>query len=119
MRAYSEDLRERIVQAVDAGMSKSAAAHLFEVSLNSVKRYVTLKHSTGHLTPKPRPGQKANISGEKVEILREQIRAKPDATLAQQAEQWEQTEGVKLSRSTFSRTLKRYKISYKKKSKSQ
>src|SRR5947209_4544267 len=100
-------------------MSKREAARVFGISKGSVKRYVKLKQTTGQLVPKPRPGQKANISGEKVAILREQIKQNPDATLAERAEQWEQTQGVKLNRSTFSRTLKRHKISYKKKSKSQ
>src|SRR5436853_4696724 len=117
MKAYSEDLRDRIVQAVDAGMNKSETARLFGVSLNSVKRFVKLKQATGQLSPKPRVGKKASISGDKVENLREQIKQTPDATLAERAEQWEQTQGVKLSRSTFSRTLKRLKITYKKKSK--
>ena len=119
MKAYSEDLRERIVAAVESGMNKCEAARVFGVCLNSVKRYVSLKHSTGQLAPKPRAGQKANISGAKVEILRQQIKANPDATLQQHSDQWEQTQGVKLSRSTFSRTLKRHKITYKKKPKSQ
>jgi transposase len=39
MKPYSEDLRTRIVQAVEGGAFKSAAAHLFGVCLSSVKRY--------------------------------------------------------------------------------
>jgi len=42
MKAYSEDLRRKIVQAIEQrGMSKSQAARLFAVSLSSVKRYVS------------------------------------------------------------------------------
>src|SRR5215217_7441995 len=41
MDAYSEDLRKKIVEAVEKrGMKKSEAARLFGVSLSSVKRYV-------------------------------------------------------------------------------
>jgi hypothetical protein len=39
MRAYSEDLRKKIVAAIERGMPKARAARLFEVSLSSVKRY--------------------------------------------------------------------------------
>jgi transposase len=39
MRAYSEDLRKKIVSAVERGMPKAQAARLFDVSLSSVKRY--------------------------------------------------------------------------------
>jgi transposase len=41
MSGYSEDLRRRIVLAVEGGMSsKAQAARTFSVSLSSVKRYV-------------------------------------------------------------------------------
>ncbi len=40
MNGYSEDLRMRVVSAVERGMSKSQAARTFSVSLSSVKRYV-------------------------------------------------------------------------------
>jgi transposase len=39
MRAYSEDLRKKIVAAIERGMSKAQAARTFDVSLSSVKRY--------------------------------------------------------------------------------
>jgi transposase len=43
MSGYSEDLRTRIVSAVEGGMSKAQAARTFSVSLSSVKRYVNNK----------------------------------------------------------------------------
>ncbi len=42
MKAYSEDLRQKVVQAVERGMPKSQAARLFGISLSSVKRYSRL-----------------------------------------------------------------------------
>jgi putative transposase len=40
MKAYSEDLRKKVVQAVERrGTSKAEAARLFGISLSSVKRY--------------------------------------------------------------------------------
>jgi DNA-binding CsgD family transcriptional regulator len=42
MPAYSEDLGAKIAHAVEAGMGKSETARVFGISLNSVKRYVTL-----------------------------------------------------------------------------
>ena len=52
MKPYSEDLRKRIVRAVEEGMSKSAAARLFGVSLSSVKRYMRLASREASLSPK-------------------------------------------------------------------
>jgi transposase len=37
MKSYSEDLRSKIVRAVDGDMGKSQAARTFGVSLSSVK----------------------------------------------------------------------------------
>jgi transposase len=42
MKPYSEDLRKSIVNALQSGMSKSAASRLFGVSLSSVKRYARI-----------------------------------------------------------------------------
>jgi len=39
MRPYSENLRRKIVAAVERGMTKSEATRTFGVSLSSVKRY--------------------------------------------------------------------------------
>jgi transposase len=47
MKPYSEDLRTSIVRAVEGGMSNSAAARLFGVSLSSVKRYLRLVERGG------------------------------------------------------------------------
>src|SRR5215207_2790493 len=52
MKAYSEDLRQKVVQAVQQrGTSKSQAARLFGISLSSVKRYTTLADRGEPLTP--------------------------------------------------------------------
>jgi transposase len=52
MKAYSEDLRRKIVQAVGGGMGKSEVAPTLGVSLSSIKRYVGMAHQGRSLTPK-------------------------------------------------------------------
>jgi transposase len=43
MKAYSEDLPQKVVQAIEQrSMSKSQAARLFGISLSSIKRYAKL-----------------------------------------------------------------------------
>jgi transposase len=53
MRAYSEDLRNKIVAAIERGMSKAQAARLFDVSLSSVKRYARIVRQGDSLIPNP------------------------------------------------------------------
>jgi transposase len=57
MKSYSEDLRRKIVAAVERGMSKSEAARLFDVSLSSVKRYSRMAYQGNSLAPKKKPGR--------------------------------------------------------------
>src|SRR3954447_10281031 len=52
MKAYSEDLRRKVVEAVEQrGMGKSEAARSFGVSLSSVKRYVGKARQGSSLSP--------------------------------------------------------------------
>ena len=52
MNAYSEDLRRKIVEAVERGMLKSEAAHTFGVGISFVKRYVATYREGRSLAPK-------------------------------------------------------------------
>ena len=49
MKAYSEDLRKKIVTSIERGMSKAQAARRFDVSLSSVKRYSRTASQGGSL----------------------------------------------------------------------
>jgi integrase len=68
MNGYSEDLRSRVVSAVEGGMSKSQAARTFSVSLSSVKRYVNKAQRGESLAPKKSPGSAPKL-GEKARKL--------------------------------------------------
>ena len=57
MKPYSEDLRTRIVRAVENGMSKSGVARLFGISLSSVKRYSRIASRGGSLQPRKGGGR--------------------------------------------------------------
>jgi predicted transcriptional regulator len=47
MKAYSEDLRQKIVDALKRGTPKNEAASLFGVSLSSVKRFAKMDRERG------------------------------------------------------------------------
>jgi hypothetical protein len=58
MKAYSEDLRRKVVHALEQrGISKSEAARLFGISLSSVKRYARLVDRGEPLTPRKGGGR--------------------------------------------------------------
>src|SRR5579859_1547314 len=114
MKAYSPDLRSRIVDAVDAGMSKAEAARRFDVALSSVKRYVRRQAATGSLDPTPRPGRTPLIRPQDVEAVRAQLREHPAAYLDEHCALWEQTHGMRVSSITMSRAIRRAGFTRKK-----
>src|SRR5262245_75096 len=81
MRAYSTDLRERMVRAVASGQPMGEAARRFEVGVNSVKHYVLQQQATGSLTPKPIPGRPRTIGPQYDAILLARLAEAPDATV--------------------------------------
>jgi transposase len=107
MRAYSMDLRERIVQAVASGQPQTVVARTFGVGVATVRRYVTQQRMSGSLTPKRHPGPAFRISPADHPTLRAQVAAAPDATLAEHCTAWEQTHGVRVSPPTMCRALRR------------
>src|SRR5215210_3476273 len=86
MNAYSEDLREKIVQALRRGMGKSQAARTFSVSLSSVKRSAKMDEEDRSLAPKKRPGSKPKIDERASKLLEEDIKERPSITLQQRCE---------------------------------
>lgn len=114
MKAYSLDLRERVVRAVANGMTKSRAARTFAVSLATVKNYVRQRQQTGSLAPKPIPGRPREIPSEQEAAFVAELRAAQDATLDELRARWKQVAGVTVSSATMSRTIKRLKWTRKK-----
>lgn len=114
MKAYSIDLRARIVQAVANGMSKAEAARVYDVGLSTVKRYVKQRAAAGHLRPKPLPGRARRIGAAAEAALRAQVAAHPDATLDEHRRRWAAAGGAAVSRATMSRTLVRLGLPLKK-----
>jgi putative transposase len=62
MKAYSVDLRTKIVQSVKKGVSKSETARRFGVNRSTVGRYLKRLDESGSLAPKNAPGGKARFT---------------------------------------------------------
>lgn len=114
MNAYSEDLRKKIVEALDRGSTKSEAARSFGISRSSVKRYAKLADEGRPLTPKRRPGLKPKLDEAARRLLEEDLEQRPAATLRQRLKFLRRVVGVSVSESTVSRVLRRLGWSRKK-----
>jgi transposase len=115
MKAYSEDLRQKVVQAVhQRGTSKSQAARLFGISLSSVKRYTKLASGGESLAPRKGGGRPPIADETTKRLLEEDIRTRPAATVKERRHYLESIAGKTLSESTLRRLLKRMSFSRKK-----
>ena len=79
-KPYSQDLRERVVRAVETGASCHEAAAAFEVSPSSAIRWVARWRQTGSPAAKPMGGKRSPLDVHKPWLL-ELIAAEPDLTL--------------------------------------
>ena len=108
MKAYSIDLRKRIVEQVKKGSSVENAARRYKVSTRSAYRYVEAERR-GELEPKSSWGGSRKVEPEK---LREAVARRPDATLAELAQE------AKVHFTTVWHALRRMGITRKKKRRS-
>ena len=113
MRAYSTDLRERIVSAVERGKgSLRELADLFVVSLSTIVRLLRHYRASGSVLPKAHGGGPSPLlDADACQRLRDLVREQPEATLAELQERL----GIPCSPSTLCRTLQRLGLSRKKK----
>src|SRR5687767_2574982 len=96
------DLRERVVAAVDGGMSQEQAAAVFGVSVNTVGRYLARRRATGSLAATV---QRHGPAPEKKARLHARLTVAADATLAEHAAAFAESEGVTVSLATMSRAI--------------
>src|SRR3954465_486979 len=106
MRAYSMDLRERIVAAVDAGLPQAQAAERFGGSLRSVERYLSSRRGGGSpAATEQRHGREPKIRRQLQAWLPERLEAAADATLAEHVAAFVAAGGPRVSLSAMSRAI--------------
>lgn len=113
MRAYSIDLRKRIVKAIEEGESQKAVAERYQVCRWTVNKFVRL-YKEGNLEPKKHPGQPAWLSKEDSKKLKKQVEKYPDLTLDEHSDLLYEKTGLKLARSTMHKYLDKMNLSLKK-----
>jgi transposase len=114
MRAYSQDLRERVAHAVAAGTPKTIIARTFSVSIASVTKYAALHRVDRSLVPGKSSGRPKAIPAAHYADLERQLEQNHEATLAEHVALWEASHGVTMTVSTMYRTIRRIGWTYKK-----
>jgi transposase len=106
MKAYSQDLRERVIAAVEAGQqSRPEIAEIFEVSESTIDKWVKRWRDTGSVAALPFGGGRQRTLKECTSIIRAEVKRQPDVTLDELCERVATQTGVSASRSMMSREL--------------
>lgn len=112
MKPFSQDLRERIVDAYESGkVSLAEIGRRFSVSGKVVGKLVRQKRELGTLAPQVhRRGRKPAVSGEKETQLRKHLEKYPDATVLERRDAL----GLNCSEKTLWQTLRKLGWRFKK-----
>src|SRR3954449_11353174 len=82
-QSYSEDLRARVLAAVDGGLAARAAARLFRVSVSYIYKALIRRRRTGEVSASAQRGHRPRkLSPAQEAALSTPIAAHPDLTLA-------------------------------------
>jgi transposase len=114
MKALSQDLRQRVVDALQQGQTRRQVAERFAISLSSVARLARQFKEQRHLQPKPIPGRTRAVRPCEHESLRALVAADKNATLLSLAAAFEQQTGRRVSISAMQRNLRWLENSHKK-----
>jgi transposase len=112
-KAYSEDMRARVIAEVESGASRRAAAEEFDVSASAAIIWVKCFRETGRCTAKPRGGSVSPLE-KHADFLLGLIARRPDLTLDEAVLAMHRHK-IPGSRSAMWRFFKRHNVTFKKK----
>src|ERR687883_1155694 len=100
MKAYSLDLREKIVESVKKGVSKSETARRFGIHRATVRRRCKRLDEHGTLQSRKAPGKAPKLDEKARKLLVEDLQERPWATHSQRAQFLFAVMGVRVSEAT-------------------
>jgi len=117
MKAYSLDLRQRIVEAYKhQEESVRSCAQRFKVSRSYVQKLLKQDREQGNLAPLAHAGGVPGKLANQEDLVRQLLVEKNDATLEELCQQIQQRSGISVSQSTLCRFLLRLNLTRKKNS---
>lgn len=115
MKAYSIDLREKIVKAYSQGnISIRKVAERFGVAKSFVQKLLKLNKNQGHVEPRKPGGTLKGKLDESEAQLAAMVEKYPDKTLLEYCEYWGTNYNQWVSTSTMCRALQKQKLTLKK-----
>src|SRR6267154_2438599 len=114
-QSYSEDLRARVLVAVDGGMAARPAASVFRVSVSYIYKALIRRRRTGEVSASSRRGHRPRkLTPAQEAAVAAHIAAHPDITLAALQTWLPGEHAVRLSNGAMWSAVDRLGLSYKK-----
>jgi transposase len=115
MKAYSQDLRTRVIVSVETGkQAQGSIAATFGVSLSTVEKWLRRKRETGQESALPQVHGPTRTLQDCAQFIRAEIKQQPDSTLAELCEHVATVKGVQASPSMMCRELQHLGLRRKK-----
>jgi transposase len=112
-KPYSDELRECVVAAIEAGHTRVKVAELYNIALSTVGGFIKRKRETGSVSPDKFGGYKTFTLEPHTDRVKELVAQQPDSTLAELQVRLAK-EKVKVSQSGISRFLHHINLTFKK-----
>jgi transposase len=113
-RAYSQDLRDKVMAAFDAGEPARAVAERFSVSVSYIYKADLRRRRTGDVSAGAQRCQLPLRLAPHREAMLARVRQHPDATMAELRDWLAQERGVRVCLATIWKTLARFGLTFKK-----
>ncbi len=115
MRAYSQDLREKVIAAVAQDkQANREIAETLSLSEATIERWTRRQRETGSVAASAHAGGVARVLAPHEAFLRGAVKAQPDISLDELCGRVQTELGLKVSGSMVSRELTRLRLSQKK-----
>ena len=116
MKAYSLDLRKRVVAAYERGFGSIAqVAEQFNVGQSFVQKMLRQKRETDSIAPLPHGGgRQPSLSDKEHRLLRQRVKEQPDASLSELQAHLATKAQVTVSLPTIHRSLRASGLTRKK-----
>lgn len=112
-KPYSQDLRERVIAAVEAGHTQTDVATMLKIGRRTVVNYVTRWRTAGHVKPDKFGGHKKHKLADHADKVKSLVEAEPDQTILELHAKLEAAK-IRVSTSAVDRFLRASGLTYKK-----
>ena len=113
-KPYSLDLRERVIAAIEGGLSTRQAAARFSIGIATSGAWARLKRANGVVAPARQGKPKGSVLDAHADFIFDLIAASPDITLDEVVDQLEDVRAVTVVRTAVWKFLDRHDMTHKK-----